>query len=47
MEDAKTVENDRYQFTEYITEDAQEYLASRYGYKEFLPKPKAASIVPA
>ncbi|NJL18516.1 MAG: ferredoxin oxidoreductase [Nitrospira sp.] len=42
MEDAKTVENDRYQFTEYVSEEAKQYLAERYGYKEFLQKPAAA-----
>src|SRR3989337_3057426 len=41
MEDAKTVENDRYQFTEYVSEEAKQYLTERYGYKEFLPKPAA------
>jgi len=43
MEDAKAVEDDRYKFTEYITDDAREYLAGRYGYKEFLPRPSASS----
>ncbi len=42
MEDAKTVEDDRYKFTEYVSDEAKEYLAERYGYKEFLPKPVAA-----
>jgi pyruvate ferredoxin oxidoreductase beta subunit len=42
MEDAKNVEDDRYKFTEYVSDDAKEYLADRYGYKEFLPKPSAA-----
>lgn len=47
MEDAKTVENDRYQFTEYVSEEAKQYLAERYGYKEFLPKPAApAGAIP-
>ena len=41
MEDAKTVENDRYQFTEYVSDEAKQYLTERYGYKEFLPKPAA------
>ena len=40
--DAKTVEDDRYKFTEYVSDDAKEYLADRYGYKEYLPKPAAA-----
>jgi pyruvate ferredoxin oxidoreductase beta subunit len=42
MEDAKNVENDRYQFTEYITEDAKKFLAQKYGYKEYAPKAVAA-----
>ena len=28
MEDAKTVEDDRYKFSEYITDEAKEYLSS-------------------
>lgn len=42
MEDAKTVEDDRYKFTEYVSDEAKEYLADRYGYKTFLPQPTAA-----
>ena len=42
MEDAKTVETDRYKFSEYITDEAKEYLSQLYGYKEYLPKPAAA-----
>ena len=42
MEDAKTVEEDRYKFTEYMSDEAREYLTERYGYKEVLPKPVAA-----
>jgi len=42
MEDAKTVEDDRYKFTEYVSEEAKEYLADRYGYKTLLPQPAAA-----
>jgi pyruvate ferredoxin oxidoreductase beta subunit len=42
MEDAKNVEGDRYQFSEYITDEAKQYLGERYGYREFLPKPAAA-----
>ena len=42
MEDAKTVEDDRYKFSEYYTDEAKQFLADRYGYKEFLPKPAAA-----
>ena len=42
MEDAKTVEDDRYKFTEYVSDEAKSYLAERYGYKEFLPKAPAA-----
>ena len=47
MEDAKTVENDRYAFSEYISDEAKQYLTERYGYKEFLPKPAApAAAIP-
>src|SRR3990170_2745351 len=42
MEDAKTVEDDRYKFTEYVSDEAKAYLAERYGYKEFIPKATAA-----
>ena len=42
MEDAKNVETDRYAFSEHITDEAKEYLATRYGFKEYLPKPAAA-----
>lgn len=42
MEDAKNVEDDRYKFAEYVTDEAKQYLADRYGYKEFQPKPAAA-----
>jgi pyruvate ferredoxin oxidoreductase beta subunit len=42
MEDAKTVEDDRYKFAEYVSDEAKEYLAERYGYREFLSKPAAA-----
>jgi pyruvate ferredoxin oxidoreductase beta subunit len=42
MEDAKTVEDDRYKFNEYVSEKAKVYLAERYGYKEFLPRTAAA-----
>ena len=42
MEDAKSVEDDRYKFTEHISEEAKEYLAQRYGYREFAPKPVPA-----
>jgi pyruvate ferredoxin oxidoreductase beta subunit len=41
MEDAKTVENDRYQFTEFISDEAKQYLTDRYGYKEFQQKAAA------
>ncbi|WHZ23177.1 MAG: Pyruvate:ferredoxin oxidoreductase, beta subunit [Nitrospira sp.] len=41
MEDAKNVENDRYQFSEYISDEAKQFLTERYGYKEFLSKPAA------
>jgi pyruvate ferredoxin oxidoreductase beta subunit len=46
MEDAKNVENDRYAFTEYYTDEAKQYLGERYGYKEFLPKPVATQAIP-
>jgi pyruvate ferredoxin oxidoreductase beta subunit len=46
LEDAKTVEDDRYKFAEYITEDAKQYLADRYGYKEFVPKQATAAAIP-
>ena len=46
MEDAKTVEDDRYKFEEFITDDAKRFLTERYGYKEFLPKPAAAKAIP-
>ena len=42
LEDCKTVEDDRYAFSEHITDEAKEYLATRYGFKEYLPKPAAA-----
>ncbi len=43
MEDAKEVELDRYAFSEYITDEAKDYLASKWGYKEYMkkaPKPE-------
>ena len=46
LEDANTVEDDRYKFQEFITDDAKNYLASRYGYKEYLPKPATAAALP-
>ncbi len=39
MQDAKDVEKDRYAFSEYITDEAKEYLATQHGYKQYLPKP--------
>ena len=42
LEDCKTVEDDRYKFSEYITDEAKECLAQLYGYREYLPKPAAA-----
>jgi pyruvate ferredoxin oxidoreductase beta subunit len=42
MADAKTVEDDRYKFTEFVSDEAKEFLAERYGYKEYLPKPGVA-----
>jgi len=47
MEDAKTVEDDRYKFTEYVSDEAKAYLAERYGYKEFMPKAAPASVTTA
>jgi pyruvate ferredoxin oxidoreductase beta subunit len=38
MEDAFNVEKDRYQFQEYITDEAKEYLATKWGYKEYAKK---------
>lgn len=35
MEDAKNVENERYQFSEYLTDEAKQYLAQQHGYKEY------------
>jgi len=42
MENAKTVEDDRYKFGEYVSDEAKEYLRGRYGYKEVVQKPAAA-----
>jgi pyruvate ferredoxin oxidoreductase beta subunit len=42
MEDAKNVENDRYAFSEFVSDEAKQYLTERYGYKEFVQKPAAA-----
>jgi pyruvate ferredoxin oxidoreductase beta subunit len=50
MEDANAVEKDRYQFTEYITDEAKEYLATKWGYKEYLKelkKDQKPSEIPA
>ncbi len=38
MEDANAVEKDRYEFREYITDEAKEYLAGKWGYKEYQKK---------
>ncbi len=38
MEDANAVEKDRYPFTEYITDEAKEYLATKWGYKMYQKK---------
>jgi pyruvate ferredoxin oxidoreductase beta subunit len=46
MEDAKTVENDRYAFSEYVSDEAKQYLTERYGYKEFLSKAAAPAAIP-
>ncbi|MFY4729712.1 hypothetical protein [Nitrospira sp. BLG_2] len=42
MADAKTVEDDRYEFAEYVSDEAKAYLSEWYGYKEFVQKPTAA-----
>jgi pyruvate ferredoxin oxidoreductase beta subunit len=42
MADAKTVEDDRYKFTEFVSDEAKEFLTERYGYKEYLPKSAVA-----
>jgi pyruvate ferredoxin oxidoreductase beta subunit len=50
MEDANNVEKDRYQFTEYITDEAKEYLATKWGYKEYskeLKKDQKPAEIPA
>lgn len=39
LEDAKNVEDERYQFSEYITEEAKQYLAQQHEYKEYQVKP--------
>jgi len=38
MEDANKVEKERYQVQEYITEEAKEYLAEKWGYTEYKNK---------
>lgn len=38
MEDANTVEKDRYQFSEYISDEAKAYLATKWGYKQYEKK---------
>jgi pyruvate ferredoxin oxidoreductase beta subunit len=38
MEDAFNVEKSRYGFTEFITDEAKEYLAAKWGYKEYQKK---------
>ncbi len=45
MEDANNVEKDRYQFQEYITDEAKQYLADKWGYAEYKAKaiPEPAS----
>lgn len=45
MEDARNVENERYQFSEFISEEAKQYLATTYGYKEYQAKPPADTAV--
>ena len=47
MEDANAVEKDRYKFTEYISDEAKEYLATEYGYKEYMKKDKKPAEVTA
>lgn len=38
IDDAKEVERTRYQFKEWLTEDAKQYLQEKWGYKEYAPK---------
>jgi pyruvate ferredoxin oxidoreductase beta subunit len=38
MEDANAVEKDRYQYMEYISDEAKEYLATKWGYREYQKK---------
>jgi len=38
MEDANNVEKDRYQFQEYITDEAKQYLAEKWAYAEYKEK---------
>jgi pyruvate ferredoxin oxidoreductase beta subunit len=38
MEDAANVEKDRYGFNEFITDEAKEYLADKWGYKMYAKK---------
>lgn len=38
MEDANNVEKDRYQFQEYISDEAKQYLAEKWGYAEYKKK---------
>jgi pyruvate ferredoxin oxidoreductase beta subunit len=47
LEDAKNVESERYQFSEFITEEAKQYLAEAHGYKEYQAKPAASAAVEA
>ncbi|MEC4672694.1 MAG: thiamine pyrophosphate-dependent enzyme [Nitrospirota bacterium] len=42
LEDCKEVENDRYKFEEYLSDEAKECLSQQYGYKEYMPKPAKA-----
>ncbi len=51
MEDANAVEKDRYQFSEYISDQAKEYLAMKWGYKQYekkeTPAPGPAQVTQA
>ena len=44
MEDANNVEKDRYQFQEYITDEAKDYLANAWGYSEYKKKGIPAGV---
>jgi len=44
MEDANNVEKDRYQFQEYMTDEAKDYLANTWGYTEYKKKEIPAGV---